>query len=184
MKPLTGTLPVEAGISQYFNPGYLEYAHRAATICRTLTPGKPILIAPYGTKTIIPDSRYVDQLRILDVDIVAYQDGVGVEACTPEELGPIVQGLKRAHQEAGRSSIWVDLEIFAFEGEGERYRPLVPAPFERVKRQIENLSPHVERVICYQYWGLMNSPNATVRLGHPSSTRLYEDYREWRRCVT
>lgn len=52
-----------------------------------LDPHFRTLIAPYGTNLLHVDDAYVRQLDALDVDIIAYQDEVGVRKSTPEQTG-------------------------------------------------------------------------------------------------
>ena len=70
------------------------------------------------------------------------------------------------------------MEIFEFEGEVYR-SPLIPASFERVRRQIEALSPFVDTILVYQYQGMMNKPGSASFAGHTYSTKLYSDYSTW-----
>ncbi|MBE7503543.1 MAG: hypothetical protein HS113_25290 [Verrucomicrobiales bacterium] len=56
---------------------------------------------------------------------------------------------------------------------------MIPAPRERVRAQLEAVSPHVDRILIYQYQGLMNCPGTPAFAGHPDSTGLYTDYVHW-----
>ncbi len=47
-------------------------------LARSLTPKAKIMIAPYGTRVARPDDTYVRPLEKMDLDIIAYQDEVGV----------------------------------------------------------------------------------------------------------
>ncbi|MNP48008.1 hypothetical protein D3C76_1420980 [compost metagenome] len=52
----------------------------------------------------------------------------------------------------------------------------MPADFDRVQRQIEVVSPLVDKVLCYQYLGMMNKENSPVFAGHETSAGLYREY--------
>ena len=57
---------------------------------------------------------------------------------------------------------------------------LLPADFnKRIIRQMENISPFVDKILCYQYIGIMNKPGTDIIAGHPDSLRLYEQYSAW-----
>lgn len=170
-------LPVEEGIDGHFSDSYIQYANQLSDNCHALAPGKPVMIAPYGTRRVIPDDRYVEQLRQLRVDIIAYQDEVGVRKTQVEELPGIFSNLRRVHDLAGKP-LWADVEVFTFEGETYR-SPLLPAPIERITAQLEAVAPYVEKLLCYQYLGMMNPPNSPAHAGHPSSVELYTAYRRW-----
>ncbi len=170
-------LPVEAGIDGYFPEAYLSYTSEMSDFCRIADPEKPILIAPYGTRTIRTDSRFRRQLESLPVDFVAYQDEVGVRKTEPAELSRIFENLHTIHQDLP-TPLWADTEIFSFEGKTYG-SPLIPAPFERVREQLDRLSPWVERILCYQYPGMMNPPGSRAFAGHPQSIDLYTAYTQW-----
>src|SRR5690606_35544509 len=104
-------LPVEAGIQGHFPAAFLDYANELCGSCRAADAEKPILIAPYGTRTVVPDACFIDQLRSLDVDYVAYQCEVGVRKTRVEELDGIFSRLKAVHEQAS-VPLWVDVEIF------------------------------------------------------------------------
>ena len=38
----------------------------------------------------------------------------------------------------------------------------MPAPFDRVKLQLEAVSPWVDKILVYQYLGMMNRPGTTA----------------------
>ena len=136
------------------------------------------MIAPYGTRVAVPDDLYVRQLESLDVDIIAYQDEVGVRKSRVEETSAFYAGLRKAHDRARRGAIWADLEIFEFENVVYK-SALLPAPFERVLRQMEAVSQWVDKILVYQYQGMMNKPGSRAFCGSPGSTRLYTEYTEW-----
>ncbi len=143
-----------------------------------MTPGAPILIAPYGTRVAAADDAYVRQLDRMDVDIVAYQDEVGVEKSRVTETSAFFEGLRRAHDRAARARIWADMEVFRFEGKVYE-SALLPAAFERVERQLGAVSPWVDTILIYQYQGMMSRPGSISPAGPPESNRLYNDYRDW-----
>lgn len=174
-------LPVEAGVQGHFPPEYLPYANQLGEWCRKAA-SKPVFIAPYGTRTIRPDERFVQQLKGLEVDWLAWQDEVGVRKTRVEELPEIYQRLVKVHQEAGKR-LWMDVEVFEFEGPVYD-SALIPAPWERLEKQLTVIPPEVEEVLCYQYLGLMNRPGSRAFAGHPDSVRLYEEYQSWRRRAT
>lgn len=169
-------LPDETEAGPYFAPVFMDYAARYCRFLRAIDPAKKILIAPYGTNKIVPDETFVEQLRQLDVDYIAYQDEVGVEKSTAEQTGGYYQGLRKAHDLAGRSHLWCDMEVFAFEGQVYK-SALLPAPIERIEQQMRAVSPHVEKILCYAYPGLMARPGSAACYGdHHSPEKLYADY--------
>lgn len=165
--------PTEAHISPYFTEKYIDYVSIMSAIAREMTPDKKILISPYGTRNAVADRKFLAQLERLDVDIIAYQDEVGVKKTKPSELKGIFSTLKKVHDAAGASKLWANVEIFDFEGEVYK-SALIPAPSDRVASQLEAVSPFVEKVLIYQYLGLLNKSQGSSFLGHPNSIGLYD----------
>lgn len=170
-------LPDESCINGCFEEEFITYINAYAARGRELLPDSKVLIAPYGTNILKADDHYVAQLERIDADIVAYQDEVGVRKSQPGQTAAYYEALRRAHDRAGRSALWADMELFDFEGDVYK-SALLPAHIRRVERQLESISPYVDRVLCYQYMGLMNRPGTTAFCGHPDSIKLYEDYRK------
>lgn len=143
-------LPDEAGVNGKMADEFMDYINRYSAQMHKLSKDYKMLVAPYNTRLIRTDDEYVAQLENLDCDFIAYQDEVGVQRCQVEELAGVYEGLKKAHDKAGRSKLWADIEAFSFEGPVYD-SPLLAAPEERVKRQVEAVSPFVDRVLIYEY---------------------------------
>lgn len=171
--------PDEAQINPRYTPEFIKYVNTNSSLARQLTPHAQIMIAPYGTRIAIPDDDYVRQLDAMDVDIVAYQDEVGVRKSKVTETSAFYEGLRKAHDRAQKAKFWADVEVFEFEGEVYK-SALIPASFDRVQRQLEAVSPWVDQILIYQYQGMMNKPGSLAFAGSAASTRLYSDYMKWK----
>lgn len=170
--------PNEAYLQPYFSESSIQYINECDAFARTLTPHCVNLIAPYYIINARDDEKFVKQLERLNIDIIAYQDGVGVNHTKLGEAGKFFSILRKAHDKAGRAKLWADMELFYFES--GTHGNLLPADFsKRILRQMEDISPYVDRILCYQYIGVMNKPNTDIIAGSDASTRLYEDYRKW-----
>lgn len=172
-------LPAESCITGHFAPVYVEYTRSFAANCKQLDPAREILISPYGTRSAAGDDEYTRQLLELEVDIVAYQDEVGVRKTRVDELPAIFERLAGAHRQA-RIPLWANVEIFDYHGQPYRDPPIA-AQFTRVEQQIAAVSPHVEKVICYQYFGFMNDPDSRAPVRVEGAGKLWTDYRRWRK---
>lgn len=170
--------PDEVCIILRFSKKFVNYVNLCTKRCREITPGKKTLIAPYGTNLTLTNSYYVDALASLDVDFIAYQDEIGVQKTRVWQSERIFARLKKAHDKAGRAALWADIELFKFEGMVYK-SALLPADFSRIQRQIENVSPYVDKIVGYQYTGLMNPKNSPSFAGHESSAKFYEEYSEY-----
>ncbi len=170
--------PDEAEIDHYYTQEFIDYVNLCSRVARQVTPNAPIMIAPYGTRTAVADDRYVRQLDAMDVDIFAYQDEVGVAKSKTTETSAFFEILRQAHDRAQKAKLWADMEIFEFQGDVYN-SALMPAPFDRILHQMEALSPWVDRILAYQYQGMMNRPGSVAFAGCPASARLYSDYVSW-----
>lgn len=166
--------PNETGIREHYEDVFMNYVNRSSAEAYKLMPKGKTLIAPYGTKNVRTDDRYCKQLENLNVDYIAYQDEVGVEKSTADQTGAYFENLYRVHKKAARARLWADVEVFRFEKE-VYHSALLPAPPERVIRQLEAISPFVEKILIYQYTGMINRPGSRVFAGHPDSSNLYRE---------
>ena len=166
--------PNETGINGHYDDIFINYVNTSSAEAAKLMPKAKTLIAPYGTRKVSADEKYVRQLEQLDVDIIAYQDEVGVEKTEVEESAGYFEKLFNLHKKAAKSRLWADVEVFRFEGQVYR-SALLPAPSERVIKQLEAVSPYVEKILIYQYIGMLNTPDSKAHAGHPDSTKLYQE---------
>ncbi len=165
--------PNETGIEGHYEDFFIKYVNDSSSEAEKLTPGKKTLIAPYGTRNVKADDIYTKQLEQLNVDYVAYQDEIGVEKTRVDESAAFYENLYMVHKNAGRSALWADVEVFRFEGKVYQ-SALLPAPPDRVIKQLEAVTPFVEKIFIYQYIGLINKPGTNVMAGHQDSTKLFE----------
>jgi hypothetical protein len=170
--------PNEAFIDSSYSDEYIQYVNTCSHAARSVTPKAKLMIAPYGTRVARPDDKYVRQLEQMDVDIIAYQDEVGVHKSKVTETAAFFKQLRKAHDRVPRVALWADVEVFQYKGEVYR-SDLLPAPFERVQRQLEAVSPWVDTILIYQYEGMMNKPGSPSFAGNPASTQLYSEYVNW-----
>jgi hypothetical protein len=170
--------PNEAYLHPYLDEFFIDYVNDCARIAKSLTPHCVNLVAPYNIKAEKSDDNYVKQLERMNIEIVAYQDGVGVNSTKLGEPAKYFEHLHAAHQKAARARIWADMELFYFEDKTKGN--LLPADFDtRILRQMEDLSPFVDKILCYQYIGIMNKPDSKAYAGHKDSVRLYQQYKNW-----
>jgi hypothetical protein len=170
--------PNESYLHPYFDEFYIDYVNDCAQRAKRLNPNCVNLIAPYNIKAEKADDNYVRQLERMNIEIVAYQDGVGVNSTKLGEPARYFESLYKAHQKAARSRIWADMELFYFE-RGVSGN-LIPADFNRILHQMADISPFVDKILVYQYLGIMNKPGSKAFAGLRDETvRLYNQYMGW-----
>lgn len=145
-------LPDEIGIDGHFPQFFIDYVNDYRSFIRRLTPDKPLLIAPYGVAKITFDEQFAEQLAALDCEFIAYQDGVGIADGGVETAAEAFRRLKEAHDRAGRSRLWADMEAFRFQGQPYR-SALIPGRTERIQAQLDAIAPSAEKILIYQYQG-------------------------------
>ncbi len=177
--------PNEACLSPYFAEEFVQYVNASSSEARRLTPKARTLTAPYGTSRAVADAKFVRQLEDLDIDIIAYQDEVGCLRMDAAASAKAFSTLHQAHEQVPQRALWADVKVFAWEGApNSQNSPLIPAPWPRVRAQLEAVSPYAKEILIYQYQGLMNRPGTHAFAGHPASTQLYSDYVAWLRGRT
>lgn len=165
-------LPNEAATLPYFSDEFIGYVNYNRKLFRSLSGDKPLLIAPYGTCRAKADDRYARQLEQMDVDILAFQDEVGVEKTTSARTPEFYENLRKIHDKVGNRALWADVEVFRFEGQ-VYHSALLPAPVERVRKQLDAVTPFVDRILIYEYPGLVSRPGSTAYPAQPGAAELY-----------
>ncbi len=162
----------------------------------------PIMLAPNADRPMSPTL-----LADIDVDIVAYQDSVGL-GVYPDALGryaradryqtlhrlPILyKGLRWSHDAwqpedqvksyyhyypRARGRTAIWNDVEVWEF--DHRLALLPAEFSRVVSQLELTAPYVEKQIIYQYPGFMCHPDHPVKVGGERAVTLYEQYALYR----
>lgn len=149
----------------------LHFFKEFKQFCHKLAPDKPVMFAPNGWG--VGEARQLYPELLKNVDIICpfafarmpEHDLTGIEAVT----------LLQQFCNAAGAHLWLDLEAFLFDDK-EQY--LVPRPIEEIKKDLL-LFDTFEKVICYQYPGVFNDPEMSVRIGEESTIRLFQDYREY-----
>ena len=170
--------PDETCIVLRFSKPFVNYVNICSKRVAEITPGKKTLIAPYGTNLTLTNDKYVKTLASLDVDFIAYQDEIGVKKTSVNRSARLFEKLRIAHDKAGRAELWADIELFDFEGLVYQ-SALLPAPIERISKQIANVAPYADKILAYQYLGLLNPSDSPSFAGHPTSSKLYADFLEY-----
>jgi len=179
-------LPVEDCLGPVLSDYAVEAVNSLTARARELTPGKKILISPYGIfNSDFDDPRYEQQLSRLTVDIIAYQDEVGCvrEPYPMTRLRNNWKKLRKIHDRTG-VQMWANCESFAWSGNtNDRTSALIPASFSRFLSQMAAASAAgADRIISFIMCGIYDKPSSSYQLGQPQwSAKVYEDYMAWRR---
>ena len=177
-------LPVEDCLGPVLTDYAVEAVNALTDKARALTPGKKVLISPYGIfNSDFDDPRYEQQMLRLKVDIIAYQDEIG---CVRERYP--LPGLRenwkklRAIHDKSEIEMWANCESFAWEAAtNDRTSALVPAPFGRFLGQLAAATEGgVERIISFMMYGMFEDPDSPYQIGQPLwANQAYNEYMSW-----
>jgi hypothetical protein len=149
----------------------LDFFKEFTPFCNRLAPGKPVMFAPNGWGVGRSKGAYPELLK--NVDIIS----PFAFARMPEGDLSGKEAIRRLQKycDDAKSHLWLDLEAFLF-NEKEGY--LYPRPMKEIEADLE-LFDNFEKINCYQYPGVFNSPTASVRVGEASTVQLYKDYQNY-----
>jgi hypothetical protein len=139
---------VERSLSSDGTWGYSWIYKEMGNFARQITPNAKIMIAPYGTRYYNGNTQLASQLAASVVDIVAYQDEVGVQRATPEQTRETFARLRALHDTIPSVALWADVEVFDF---NPYYSPT--RDFDRFKSQLESVAPYVDQIIIWELDG-------------------------------
>ncbi|MEO6148889.1 MAG: DUF4434 domain-containing protein, partial [Mucilaginibacter sp.] len=147
----------------YFFKEFKAYVNKIA-------PDKPVMLATNSHNTRGAEDTYRKLLPNLDILCPFGFHRMPATDLTGEQAAAKLQELCN---EAG-SHLWMDMEIFDF-AEGNA---LVPRSIKGVISDLHRF-PNFEKILCYQYPGLLNSPDASIKPGGPNTVKLYLDYKQY-----
>ncbi|MGV8879710.1 MAG: DUF4434 domain-containing protein [Sphingobacteriaceae bacterium] len=135
-----------------------------------IAPDKPVMLATNSHNLRGAEDTYRKLLPNLDILCPFAFHRMPSTDLTGEQAAAKLQNLC---DEAG-SHLWMDMEIFDF-AEGNA---LVPRSIDGVISDLHRF-PNFEKILCYQYPGLLNSPKASIKPGGPNTVKLYLDYKKY-----
>jgi hypothetical protein len=126
--------------------------------CRSLSGAKPVAIAPAMMGLNSPDQiqrEYTALLLDSGVNILILQDGIGARDWGPDLENRITLyfGVMRSACWASGVEMWSDVEIFHH---GATPAVSVPAPIERIRRQIAAEAPFVTSFVMFDFFHYMS----------------------------
>jgi len=134
---------------------------------RGLAPDKPVMLASNSHQVDKAVEVYPQLLEHLDI-LCPFGFHRPPPGDLPGERAAVI--LQKLCDQAG-AHLWMDLEVFLFGQGGALY----PRPIEGLIDDLRRF-PAFEKVLCYQFPGLMNAPSASITPGGPATVKLYRDY--------
>ena len=133
-----------------------------------LNPTLPVMLAP----NCFDVSVSLNQWKMLahELDIIC---PFGFGRMPEGDLAPeAALALMQSIADEGGAHLWVDMEVFLFHEDMSLY----PRGIDEIASELE-LYRNVEKILCYQFPGLLNAPGSRLTPGGPETVKLYCDYR-------
>lgn len=141
------------------------------TFCRRLAPEKPIMLAPHAHGMLKSQNVWPLVLAHLDIVCPFAFHRMPAGDITGEQSAQVWQAMcDKAH-----AHLWMDMEAFLFEG-----KALIPRPIAGLVQDLQCF-PNFEKILCYQYSGIFNSPETRVQPGGPMTVTLFRGYAAYRK---
>lgn len=138
--------------------------------CRSLAPDKPVMLAPNCWYVKEALDAWPELLKYIDILCPFAFHRMNPDDISGEESAAILQKLC---DDAG-THIWMDMELFLF----DETEALYPRPIEGLLSDLKRF-PNFEKILGYQYQGLLCAPEASARLGGADAVKLFEDYKRY-----
>lgn len=140
------------------------------TYCTQFAPDKPIMLATNSNQILKAMNTYPELLKSVDILCPFGFSRMEDDDLTGRDAAMVLQKLcDDAH-----SHLWLDLEAFLFHPEGSLY----PRSIEGIISDLK-IYCNFEKILCYQYPGIFNSPQMSIPLGGNAAVKLYLDYKKY-----
>ncbi|MDR1742516.1 MAG: DUF4434 domain-containing protein [Dysgonamonadaceae bacterium] len=142
--------------------------------CKRLAPAKPVMLATNSFDIPSGADTYPALLENLDILCPFGFARMPENDLTGEQAAILLQELC----DRAEAHLWMDLEAFLFNEDQSLY----PRPAKEIIYDL-NLFDNFEKILCYQFPGVFNSPEMSVRIGEARTLDLYNDYQNYRTNV-
>jgi len=138
--------------------------------CNTFAPSKPIMLATNSMGVPAAAEVYPELLKNLDILCPFGFSRMPEGDLSGEEAANLLQ----TYCDKAGSHLWFDLEAFLFNEDGSLY----PRPVEQIIGDLTHFK-NFEKTLCYQYPGVFDDPESSLRVGEPATQKLFSDYRQY-----
>jgi hypothetical protein len=164
-----GSLRPLVGDTELYRRGVVRFFREFRQHCRALAPDKVVMLAPNAHRVPEAVGAWRQVLPYIDILCPFGFHRMPEGDISGEQAAHLLQQLC---SEAG-AHLWLDLEAFTFQGGA-----LTPRPIEGLISDLRRF-PDFEKVLCYQYPGMFNAPEASRKPGGPATVKLFRDYQDY-----
>lgn len=152
----------------------INFFQELQAFCRKLAPEKPLMLAPNAHGMMSSQDIWPLVLKHLDIVCPFAFHRMPEGDITGEQSAAIWQAMC----DKAEAHLWMDMEAFLFEDDVA----LVPRPIAGLLQDLQRF-PNFEKILCYQYPGIFNSPKTKVQPGGHPTVVLYQDYLRYRQLL-
>jgi len=142
---------------------------------KKITPNQPVAISCFSNAAMSPsdfEKFWRDLLKTTKIDIILFQDGIGVNKLTFEKLPVYLEAVQKAVEKNDRQ-LQVVIEIFSQTNghpvDQDDFQA-IPASLSRIKRQMSLSSAYTSNIIAFSV------PEYMTPLGGAKARQAYVDY--------
>lgn len=154
-----------------------DHMHELCKGLKQSALNRPIAVSSFSNGKLSPNffrQFWEELVQTADVDIVMFQDGIGVHKLSLELLPSYLEALHQALDMAG-GKLYVIIEIFrstnAVSQREDRFQA-VPATLEHVEQQLEVAAPYTQTLVAFSV------PEYMTPFGGIAAARLFERYKQ------
>jgi hypothetical protein len=153
----------------------VDFFANFSTYVHKLTPDKPVMLATNSHNIRGAEETYKKLLQSLDILCPFGFHRMPKTDYTGEQAANALQKLCSA----ASTHLWMDMEVFNFEpGAPGTLDALVPRPISGLLSDLHRF-PNFEKILCYQFPGLLNSPGMSIKPGGENTVKLFLDYKNY-----
>lgn len=154
-----------------------EHMRKLSSGLKKSAPDKDIALSGFSNGNLSPASLqefWTALVEEADVDIVMFQDGIGVHKLSLEILPSYLGALREGLDGIGRK-LYVIIEVFRSTDTtkySEDQFQAVPAAFEDIQQQLKIAGPYAETLVAFSV------PEYMTPFGGVAAARLFERYKQ------
>jgi len=166
-----GEIAGNLGTDDFRRQQIVDFFRQFTRHVRAFAPDKPVMLATNCHYVKQAENYYPRLLEHLDILCpFAFNRMPANDDYTAQQAAAALQ----RHCDRAGAHLWMDMEVFLF-GPGNE---LFPRPIESVADELMQF-PNFEKILCYSYTGLMNSPRQSRTPGGPATVDFYNDYKKF-----
>ena len=139
------------------------------------SPVKPVMLAPNCFYVRRGETSWRNLAKELDIICPFAFHRMDAEDDSPEDTIALLQDI--CNQTGAH--LWLDMESFLFNSDMSLY----PRPVTDMILELQRFNAF-EKILCYQFPGLMNSPTARLQPGGPATVDNFVNYQEYVKKIT